>query len=179
LCERANRRIGAVRFAFCDDRLRVVLSHALDVLEPDTDAALLDVAADAAAVDVGRARLDVPPLRVAHERRRWIEAHRLRVQERREELGAVVVTQPRRLVREQAERRRVRLREAEARERDELVVDEMRELLVDALRERAGHHVPVTYYGAKPENLEAVRDAGADRALIVLETGPEPSIPSL
>ena len=50
---------------------------------------------------------------------------------------------------------------------------------IDALRERAGRHVPVTYYGAKPENLEAVRDAGADRALIVLETTSEPSIPSL
>jgi probable F420-dependent oxidoreductase len=51
------------------------------------------------------------------------------------------------------------------------------------LRERAGKHVPVTYYGATPQILEQLRDAGVDRALIVLESGPEAdvlaSIPSL
>jgi probable F420-dependent oxidoreductase len=51
------------------------------------------------------------------------------------------------------------------------------------LRERAGRHVPVTYYGATPANLEAVEKAGVDRALIVLPSGSEeavlPSIPSL
>ena len=54
---------------------------------------------------------------------------------------------------------------------------------IDALRERAGTHVPVTYYGATPENLDTLRDAGVDRALIVLESGSEAdvlaSIPSL
>ena len=50
---------------------------------------------------------------------------------------------------------------------------------VAALRERAGRHVPVTFYGAKPETLDELRDAGVDRALIVLKTEPEPSIPSL
>jgi probable F420-dependent oxidoreductase len=50
---------------------------------------------------------------------------------------------------------------------------------VAALRERAGRQVPVTYYGAKVEHLDALRDAGVDRALIVLETEPEPSIPSI
>ena len=50
---------------------------------------------------------------------------------------------------------------------------------VAALRERAGRHVPVTFYGAKPETLDELRDAGVDRALIVLETAPEPSIPSI
>jgi probable F420-dependent oxidoreductase len=47
------------------------------------------------------------------------------------------------------------------------------------LRERAGRHVPVTYYGATPENLDTLREAGVDRALIVLESVPEPAIPSL
>jgi probable F420-dependent oxidoreductase len=51
------------------------------------------------------------------------------------------------------------------------------------LRERAGRHVPVTYYGALPDNLETLDEAGVDRALIVLESGPEAevlaSIPSL
>jgi probable F420-dependent oxidoreductase len=54
---------------------------------------------------------------------------------------------------------------------------------IEALRERKGAHVPVTYYGATPENLATLRDAGVDRALIVLPSGPEAevlaSIPSL
>ncbi len=51
------------------------------------------------------------------------------------------------------------------------------------LRDRAGKHVPVTYYGATPENLETLDAAGVDRALFVLESGPEAevlaSIPSI
>jgi probable F420-dependent oxidoreductase len=54
---------------------------------------------------------------------------------------------------------------------------------IETLRERAGEYVPVTYYGATPENLDTLRGAGVDRALIVLESGPEAdvlaSIPSL
>ena len=50
---------------------------------------------------------------------------------------------------------------------------------VAALRERAGSHVPVTFYGATPETLEELSDIGVDRALIVLETVPEPPIPSI
>ena len=54
---------------------------------------------------------------------------------------------------------------------------------IAALRERAGGRMPVTYYGATPANLETLREAGVDRALIVLESGPEAdvlaSIPSL
>jgi probable F420-dependent oxidoreductase len=51
------------------------------------------------------------------------------------------------------------------------------------LRERAGRHVHVTYYGATPETLAEVEAAGADRALYVLESGSRAevlaSIPSL
>jgi hypothetical protein len=50
---------------------------------------------------------------------------------------------------------------------------------VAALRERAGRHVPVTNYGGTPENLDELQAAGVDRALIVLESVPEPSIPSI
>ena len=46
--------------------------------------------------------------------------------------------QPLRLVREEPERGRVRLREPEAGEADELVEDRVRDLGVDALRRRAG-----------------------------------------
>jgi probable F420-dependent oxidoreductase len=47
---------------------------------------------------------------------------------------------------------------------------------VAELRERAGRHVPVTYYGATPESLDVLRDAGVDRALIVLESGPRDAV---
>ena len=51
------------------------------------------------------------------------------------------------------------------------------------LRERAGGHVPVTFYGAKPDNLGRLEEMGVDRALIVLESGSRAdvlaSIPSL
>ena len=50
---------------------------------------------------------------------------------------------------------------------------------VEALRERAGSHIPVTYYGATPANLDTLREAGVDRALVVLESVPNPSIPSI
>jgi probable F420-dependent oxidoreductase len=54
---------------------------------------------------------------------------------------------------------------------------------IDKLRERAGKHVPVTYYGATAENMDTLREAGVDRALIVLESGSEAevlaSIPSI
>jgi probable F420-dependent oxidoreductase len=44
------------------------------------------------------------------------------------------------------------------------------------LRQRAGEHVPVTYYGAKPSNLEAVRAMDVERALFVLESGPRDAV---
>jgi probable F420-dependent oxidoreductase len=51
------------------------------------------------------------------------------------------------------------------------------------LRERAGAHIPVTYYGATPESLGRLEEAGVDRALIVLDSGAKDevlaSIPSL
>jgi probable F420-dependent oxidoreductase len=47
------------------------------------------------------------------------------------------------------------------------------------LRERAGRRVHVTYYGAKPETVDRLRDMGVDRALFVVESRPDPAIPSL
>jgi probable F420-dependent oxidoreductase len=42
------------------------------------------------------------------------------------------------------------------------------------LRERAGRHVPVTYYGATPDDgfVERLEAAGVDRVLLVLESEP-------
>jgi probable F420-dependent oxidoreductase len=51
------------------------------------------------------------------------------------------------------------------------------------LRERGGAHIPVTFYGATPENLGRLEEMGVDRALFVLESGSRDevlhSIPSL
>jgi probable F420-dependent oxidoreductase len=59
---------------------------------------------------------------------------------------------------------------------------ELRERIAE-LRERAGRHVPVTYYGATPDTLATIAEAGADRALIVIESAPKAevlrSIPSI
>ncbi|MGH2946476.1 MAG: LLM class F420-dependent oxidoreductase [Solirubrobacteraceae bacterium] len=45
---------------------------------------------------------------------------------------------------------------------------------IAALRERAGRHVPVSYYGARPEAefVEALEEAGVDRVLLQLPPGP-------
>jgi alkanesulfonate monooxygenase SsuD/methylene tetrahydromethanopterin reductase-like flavin-dependent oxidoreductase (luciferase family) len=47
---------------------------------------------------------------------------------------------------------------------------------VAELRERAGAPVPVTYFGATPETLGHLEAAGVDRALIVLDSGPEDAV---
>jgi predicted SpoU family rRNA methylase len=44
------------------------------------------------------------------------------------------------------------------------------------LRERAGRHVHVTYYGAQLETVDRLREMGADRALFVLESGPREQV---
>ena len=132
----AGERPAAV--ALGDDRVRVVLSHRRDVVEPDPDTAVLELARRAAQVHVRRGHVHPALLRVADEARGRVEAHRLLVQKRAQELGRVMMAQPRRLVREQPERGRVRLREAEAREADHLVVDPVGELRVDALPLGAG-----------------------------------------
>jgi hypothetical protein len=92
-------------------------------------------------------QLDPAPLRLVGERVGRVEAHRLLVQERAEELGPVVDPQPGRLVGEQAEGGGVRLGEAEAGEADHLLEDVLRDLGLDAVPGRAreeailvGHH---------------------------------------
>jgi alkanesulfonate monooxygenase SsuD/methylene tetrahydromethanopterin reductase-like flavin-dependent oxidoreductase (luciferase family) len=45
-----------------------------------------------------------------------------------------------------------------------------------ALRERAGRHVPVTYFGAAPGILDALAEAGVDRALISVPPGPADTV---
>ena len=119
------------------DRLGVRLPHSLHVADADAHRAVLDRARRVARVDVRRQRGHAAALRIADEARRRVEAHRLGVEQRAEELHLVVAAQPRRLVREQRERGGMRLREAEAGERGELVVDAVRRLRVDAVPRRA------------------------------------------
>ena len=71
---------------------------------PDAHGLSLEHALRGAHVDVRRPHLHPAPLRVPHQARGRIEAHRLRVQQRSEELGRIVMTQPGRLVGEQAKR---------------------------------------------------------------------------
>ena len=89
------------------DRLRIGFAHRLHVAETDPYRTVLDRALRQRAVDVRRPHLDPTPLCVTDERRRRIETHRLRVQQRAEKLTRVVAPQPRRLVGEQRERRSV------------------------------------------------------------------------
>src|SRR5439155_15868048 len=80
-----------------DDRLRFLLPQRSHVLEPDPHRVAFERALRLAQVHVGWTYLDAATLRVPHERRRRVEAHRLRVQKRAEELTRIVMPQPRRL----------------------------------------------------------------------------------
>ena len=73
------------------------------------------------------------PLGLVDQRVGRVEAHRLLVQQRAEELRAAVDAQPGRLVGEQAEGGRVRLREAEAGEALDLLPDPLGQLRRDAV----------------------------------------------
>ena len=94
----------------------------------------LDVAEDVAAVGVGWGEADAAALRLVGQRVGWVEAHRLLVEQRAEELRRVVDPQPGRLVGEQAEGGRVRLGEAEAGEALDLPPDPLRRLERDPVR---------------------------------------------
>jgi len=97
-------REGAVPVALRDERLRVLLPHFGHPRQPEPHRSILDRTFGQRPVDVGRQHLHPAPLRIADERRRRVEAHRLRVEERAQELGWVVVAEPGGLVREQPER---------------------------------------------------------------------------
>ena len=84
----------------------------------------------------GAQHLDPAALGLVDERVGGVEAHRLLVEQRAEELERVVHAQPRRLVGQQPERRAVGLGEAEAREADDHVPHALGELRVDVVVRR-------------------------------------------
>src|SRR5947209_7385151 len=87
-----------------DELPDLLLAHAADISQADPHGSvLLELTFGLAVVDVRRADLDPTPLRFVHERVRRIEAHRLLVEQRTQELGAVVHAQPGRLIGEQPE----------------------------------------------------------------------------
>ncbi len=97
---------GAVLLALGDERPRGLLAEAVDVAEPDPHGAAFEPAERrGAAVHVGRQHLDPAALRRRARGGRRVEAHRLGIQERAEEVRRVVVAQPRALVGEQARTR--------------------------------------------------------------------------
>ena len=85
------------------------------------------------------ADLDAVPLGVVHQRLRRVEAHRLRVEQRRAERGRVVQLEPGRGVDQQREADRVALGEAERGERLDLLVD----LVGDRAGDAVGGHAVV------------------------------------
>ena len=132
----AQRAIGAAALPFGDDRGRIVFAQAGHVAQPDPHPEIrLDRALDPACVHIRAPDLDPAPLRLVDQRVGRVEAHRLLVQERAEELRTPVDPKPGGLVGEQPERGRVRLREAEAREAADLLEDPVSDLPVDALRD--------------------------------------------
>ncbi len=130
--------------ARCDQRLHLLLAHAAHVTEADPHASLLvEVAFGVAGVYVGCAHLEPATLRLVDERIGGIEAHRLLVEQRAQELGAVVHPQPRRLVGEQPERRPVCLGKAEAREALDHREHPLGHVLADPVHAPCPRHEPL------------------------------------
>ena len=135
-------RVGAAALALGDQGAGIFGAQAGYVAQADADRQLaarrgvdraisderLDRALHGAPIDVRRQHLDPTTLRFMHQRVGRVEAHRLLVQKRAEELGGVVDPQPGRLVGEQAEGDRVGLRKPEPGEAANLLEDALRHL---------------------------------------------------
>ena len=91
-----------------------------------------------APVDVGQPHLDAVAQRIAAQRIDRVESHRLIIEQGDVVLDRVIVSEPCRLIREQAERRGMRLGESEFAERDHLAEDFLRRGFGDAAGDGAG-----------------------------------------
>src|SRR5579884_1564981 len=99
-----------------DEILHLLLANAAHIAKAEPDTIVLDGAFGLAVVDIRRQHLNPAPLCLVDQRVWRIEAQRLLVEQRAQELRGVVHPQPRRLVREQSERSAVRLGKSESRE---------------------------------------------------------------
>ena len=112
--EEGDRLVAAGPFALRDQPQHLAVGRALDVAETQAHGAVLHCALHLRGVDVQAEHGDAAVLGLVNEAVGSVEAHRLLVQQRTEELRAVVHPQPRRLVGEQAEGSAVGLGESEA-----------------------------------------------------------------
>jgi hypothetical protein len=160
--DRAERPLGVARG---DERLDLVGADPEHVGEADLDPRAVgcagDRAADGAGVDVGREHLDAAPLRLVDQGVGRVEAHRLLIEQRRQELGAVVHAQPGRLVGQQPERGTMGLGEPEAREALDHRPHALGERLVDIVpaRHRPRHEPVVVGLDRRGRPLAAHRAA--------------------
>ena len=92
-------------------------------------------------IDVGRAHLDAVLARVAHDLRRRIEAHRLRVQQRRGEGVRIAAFEPGRGIDQEREARRVAFRKAVFAEAFDLLEAALGEVARIAVRQHAVDHL--------------------------------------
>ena len=106
--------------AFGHDAPGIICAQAAHHPEPQPHRAILHRAGHLRPADACAERAHAPPAGVAHQARRWVEAHGLGVDERRQELGGVMTAQPGALVGQHGEGRRVGLGESEVGEPDEL-----------------------------------------------------------
>src|ERR1051326_2939718 len=141
LAEAEERLEAADAAARLEDRLDRSLSDALHSAEAEAD-----VRADYGErvvrfVDVRRQDLDAHLRRLVDELHHRVGAVHLRGHQRGHEVPWVVHLQPRRLVRDERVRHGVRLVEAVARERLDVVEDLVGLLLVVAMCQRAGHEL--------------------------------------
>ena len=130
-----------------DELLDFLFLQAVDLAQAEAQrraavgAARFQRAVPVGEVDVGGAHLDAVLARIAHDLRRRIEAHRLRVQQRRRERRRVMALDPGRDVDEMREARRVALGEAVLAEALDLVEAALGEVAVVAARDHARDHL--------------------------------------
>jgi hypothetical protein len=115
------------------DALRGGFREAPDQQESKANHLALQRALPFAHRDVHRPHLDAVAARILHQLRGRVEAHRLAVEERREEGRGLVMLEPGGNVGEQGEAHRVRLRKAVLAEAEDLPVDAVGELRGDAV----------------------------------------------
>ena len=151
--------LGGNGVAYRDKALHVVLAQPVDLAHAEAEregvfclryrasrylsAGRFERAVPEAEIDVGLARLDAVIACAAHDLRRRVEAHRLRVEQRRGKRRRVMAFDPGRDIDEMGEARGVALGEAIFAEALDLIEAALGELGRIAARRHAAHHLLV------------------------------------